>query len=128
MRSFLNRIRYSLAGMMRGRYGSDKLNMAILLVSVVFSLVYMFTRIMIFNVISVALLVLDILRMFSKNIPKRYEENRKFEQLLNRLKTLKTHHIYKCSSCGQKIRVPRLGGKRVEIRCPKCGQTFVKKV
>jgi len=128
MRNFLSRFRQSAMSFMQGRYGADKLNMALLGASVLFSLLYMLTKFLPLNIVSMLFLAADIFRMFSKNISKRYEENQKFEKLLGRLKTLKTHHIYKCPSCSQKIRVPRLHGKKVEIRCPKCGQTFVKKV
>ncbi|MDD6351901.1 MAG: hypothetical protein PUG16_05845 [Lachnospiraceae bacterium] len=34
--------------------------------------------------------------------------------------------IYACPTCGQKVRVPR-GKGRIEIRCPKCQTTFIKR-
>ena len=40
---------------------------------------------------------------------------------------LKTRAASKCPQCGQKIRIPRGCGK-VEIHCPKCSASFIKKV
>ena len=128
MRALLDRFKQSTIRFMQGRYGADKLNMALLSGSLLFEILYMFLRLQILNIVSLVLIALVIFRMFSKNIEKRYAEGQKFERFLKRLKTLKTHHIYKCPSCKQKIRVPRLHGKRVEIRCPKCGETFIKRV
>ena len=76
-------------------------------------------------------------RMFSKNISKRYAENQKYlaktyklrtyiQQQKNSLAQRKAYHIYKCPGCKQKIRIPKGKGK-IEIRCPKCGTTFIKK-
>ena len=68
---------------------------------------------------------------------KRYAENQKYLQVTskfrlrfnkekNLMKQRKTHHIYSCPGCGQKIRIPRGKGK-IEIECPKCHTKFVKR-
>ena len=117
---------------MQGRYGTDKLNLAMLITAIVFDVVNMFLQPMwlraVFGSLSSLLLILAIFRTFSRNIPARQKELKVFDTLINRLKTLRTHHIYRCPGCKQKIRVPRKHGVKVEIRCPKCGQTFVKKI
>ena len=76
-------------------------------------------------------------RILSKNIRKRYEENQKYLQMTekirmrfqrekNLMQQRKTHHIYTCPSCGQKIRIPKGKGK-IEIDCPKCHTKFIKR-
>ena len=75
--------------------------------------------------------------MFSRNISKRYQENQAFLRMSFRVREplkkwqfrfreSRQYHIYKCPSCGQKIRIPR-GRGRVSIHCPKCGTDFIKK-
>ena len=76
-------------------------------------------------------------RIFSRNIQQRYAENQKYLQMTskfrfrfnkekNLMKQRKTHHIYSCPGCGQKVRIPRGKGK-IEIECPKCHTKFVKR-
>ena len=35
-------------------------------------------------------------------------------------------HFYKCPGCGQRIRIPKGHGK-IQIRCPKCNATFIRR-
>ena len=42
------------------------------------------------------------------------------------LKARRQYKYFKCKECGQQLRVPRKKGK-IEITCPKCRHTFIKK-
>lgn len=121
---------------MQGRYGADNLCRFLSGVCMVFLVISLFSRHQIWFLLALAALIYNYFRMFSRNIGKRYAENQKylamtaairknFAKKKNEMAQRKTHHIYKCPGCGQKIRVPK-GRGRIEIRCPKCSQTFVK--
>ena len=121
---------------MIGRYGADQFSQFLS----VFSLVLMILSIIIRNnipfILALLMLVYCYFRIFSKSHGKRYHENEiymkyknrvtgYFKSIKSRAADRKTHHIYKCSSCSQKIRVPK-GKGRIEITCPKCGGKFIK--
>ena len=119
------------------RYGMDSLGRCLIITALVMILLSNFTRSRFLSLLSWALIIFAYYRMFSKNIYKRSAENQKylnktyklrcwFGRQKNMLAQRKTHHIYKCPTCKQKIRVPRGKGK-IEIRCPKCSTTFIKK-
>lgn len=121
---------------MQGRYGSDQLNRFLMILVIICFAVSLF-GVRPFYLLGIVLLIYAYFRMLSRNIYKRSAENsaylryeykvkQKFAKLKRDIKQRKTHHIYKCPSCKQKIRIPRGKGK-IEIRCPKCGQTFIKK-
>lgn len=121
---------------MQGRYGNDQLNRTLMFLSIALLIISMFAG-NIFYLLAVILMVYAYYRMFSRQTYKRAGENQKYLQLewkvknffgkkKNEFKQLKTHHIYKCPNCKQKIRVPRGKGK-IAIRCRKCGTEFVKK-
>ena len=122
---------------MYGRYGVDALGK--FLIALVFIAIIL-ANIMdsgILSLLSWVLLIYAYFRMFSKNIYKRSAENQTFLtktakirgwffKQKNLMSQRKTHCIFKCPTCRQKIRVPK-GKGRIEIRCPKCNTKFIKK-
>lgn len=122
---------------MVGRYGADDLGRFTIGLTAVFLVLKLFFRYSVFSLCAVLLLVFCYYRMFSRNIAKRSAENGKylfyrqkylgiFVKKKNQLLDRKTHHIYQCPQCRQKIRIPK-GKGMIEIRCPKCSTIFKKK-
>lgn len=124
---------------MQGRYGVDQLSrflMGVALVSIILSIFIRGGLGTLLNTIGLLAIVYLYFRIFSRNIQKRYAENQKYLSMTARLRTRlnkeksmmtqrKTHHIYTCPGCGQKIRIPK-GKGRIEIDCPKCHTKFIK--
>ena len=121
---------------MQGRYGVDEL--AIFLIGL--SVLGMFLSRLVNNYslyyMGLVLMIWSYFRVFSKNIYKCTSQNQKylklkakatkpFEKQINLFKQRKTHHIYSCPNCKQKIRIPKGRGK-VEVTCPKCHKKFSK--
>ncbi|MFR6156151.1 MAG: hypothetical protein ACLUI7_02575 [Coprococcus sp.] len=122
---------------MAGRYGNDQLNQFIFIVAIISMVLEIITRQSLFYTLTLVLLILAYVRVFSRNINKRYEENMKFLQkkdaILNKFRRPKYYaaqrrnfHIYTCPQCKQKIRIPKGKGK-ISITCPKCRTSFIKK-
>ena len=128
---------------MQGRYGVDELSRFTMGVSLALIILTMFVNIVnrsvgsVLDFLGIAAIVYAYFRIFSRNIQQRYAENQKYLQMTSKLrlrfnkeknlmKQRKTHHIYACPGCGQKIRIPRGKGK-IEIECPKCHTKFVKR-
>ena len=114
---------------MQGRYGTDKLNNMILIVGLAFCLVSMFLPsgwpVLMMTGLSYVCCILVIYRSFSRNTYKRYQENRRYLSLMERLKD-REHRYFTCPKCRQSVRVPKGTGK-ISITCPKCREKFVKK-
>ena len=114
---------------MTGRYGTDKLNMYILGAGVIVCLLTMFIPSALVDLaltaISYALMIWAIIRTFSRNTYKRYQENRRFLLLVDRIKD-RNNRYYTCPKCRQTVRVPKGKGK-IAITCPKCREKFIKK-
>lgn len=116
---------------MQGRYGVDDLSRFTMGVALVLIILAMFANIFsrtvgsTLDILGVAAIVYAYIRIFSRNIQQRYAENQKFLQMTSKfcfrfnkekdmMKQRKTHHIYSCPGCGQKIRIPKGKGK-IEI-------------
>ena len=128
-RQFTAKMRAGLMRFMAGRYGTDKLNTAILTAGVVVCVISLFVKgaaaNLLFICLSYGLMIWAIFRSLSRNTYKRYRENRKYLMLLERIKD-KDHKYFDCPRCRQPVRVPKGKGK-IAITCPKCREKFIKK-
>lgn len=126
---------------MQGRYGVDSFSRFLLAVGLAAVLLSSFFRGRYVGTVCYLLgwiaIIYCYFRMFSRNVTKRYAENQTYLTKIYKIRTFFTrqknlwkqrriYHIYKCPNCRQKIRIPRGKGK-IEIRCPKCSTTFIKK-
>ena len=133
----MNRFKQSFSRFMYGRYGMDQLSRCLSYVVLVLIILTFFLRSNVIYTVALLGIVYIYFRMFSRNISRRSAENQKymkiyykfmskFNKVRARIKDSKTHRIFKCPSCGQKIRVPK-GKGRISIKCPKCRIEFIKK-
>jgi predicted RNA-binding Zn-ribbon protein involved in translation (DUF1610 family) len=122
---------------MRGRYGVDQLSNLMVTIGVILILASILTGYSILNTAGLIVIGLSYFRIFSRDINRRYMENQKFLKsyqpiknklfkLKNRTKNSKDYKYFKCPNCGQELRVPRKKG-RVNIKCPKCKTSFVRR-
>ena len=132
-----------LARFMQGRYGNDKLNNFLMKTFLVEFILYFLLRGVsrglstLMYYLGFATIIYVYYRLLSRNIYKRASENQAFlnktaniRNKINSQKSIikqrKTHRIYKCPTCKQKVRVPKGKGK-ISIHCPKCDTYFIKR-
>ena len=133
----MNKLRNALSRFMYGRNGVDALCWALfgleLLLSVIGSLVRVQAVSAVLYFVTMALMFVILLRMFSRNLAARRAENARFlawaGPVLNDIRGARARradaaHKYTRCSCGAWCRVPRGVGK-VELTCPKCGRRRV---
>ena len=133
-RGMLQRLSASFRRLMYGRYGVDQLNIFLLIVSVALHLVAMIlSRLgavcailgMLVSLIAYAILIWYLFRFFSRNLEKRFAENRRYLTWKSRV-TDRSNRYFRCPNCKQTVRVPRGRGK-ICIKCPKCSEKFIRK-
>ena len=136
----MRNLMYKFSIFMQGRYGSDKLNLSLLVSALILNIIFRFfpRPLNLLIIIPWILLGIAIFRTLSKNIYKRSEENRKFLPIYNKItgwfkltykkfRDGRTHRYYKCPACKSSLRVKYVKGKHT-IRCPKCRHQFQKKI
>lgn len=129
---------------MYGRYGNDQLNQFLSIIALVVLVVNLFVRIPFLWLGALALLIWTYFRMLSRNTSRRYAENERFLGFISRFRRgggyggrtaadrrarreeRKYYCYFMCPHCNQKVRVPRGKGK-IEITCPKCRTSFIKR-
>ncbi len=130
---FFKKMGNGLRNFMMGRYGLDGLGKFIMILGLIFLLVSGFipneyVRRSLF-VVSVGLIVLEYMRIFSVNREKRVRENYRYYAFLNSVKAIfgagpdGGYKFFKCPGCKKQVRVPKNHGK-IEITCRNCGTKF----
>ncbi|MBP3199796.1 MAG: hypothetical protein J6N21_22760 [Butyrivibrio sp.] len=137
LKQFGYQMQSRLAQFLYGRNGFDNLARACNAVAILLLVINIFAQNAVLYFLWMVFFAYSVFRVYSRNIPKRYAENQKFLAMMDvpqkRIRLLKLQwrdrsvsRYYICKSCHQQIRVPK-GKGRIEIRCPKCGERFIKK-
>ncbi len=133
---------------MYGRYGNDQFNQFLSVIALAVLVVNLFVKIPFLWMGALALLIWTYFRMLSRNTSRRYAENERFLSFISRFRRggstggyaggrsaaerraereqRKIYRYFVCPHCSQKVRVPRGKGK-IEITCPKCRTSFIKR-
>lgn len=135
---FLNELRLKYSKLMYDRHGIDSLSKDMIFIWLVISLLNTLFRSRIAALVALLLLLIAILRMFSRETYKRSKENLKYLNIkrktvdfskiqLRKIKEFKTHRYCKCKNCSSYLRVKRKKGTHT-VCCPKCGKEFKVKI
>ena len=125
---------------MIGRNGNDQLNLFLLISALVLLLAGTFFGGLfraVFRTLAIVVIVLVYIRMFSKDVYKRQEENTRYlnarYRLFAKLKAVKERWVqrkdykfFHCPSCHAVLRVPK-GRCKIKNMCRKCGNSFIGK-
>ncbi len=137
MKDFLYRLQMKIDRFMYGRNGQDELSNTCYIAGLIILIISLLTRQYFLYYPAFIFWGYSIFRVLSKNTIKRQGENiwfiRKTDKIRKwwrfqkkRWNDRNVSKYYKCKSCKQIIRVPKGRGK-IEITCPRCGNTFIKR-
>ena len=134
---FFDKFRAAVSRFMSGRYGSDQLNLTMVIGALIVTTIGSLSGVYFLTLAADALLLRAIFRMFSKDRYRRAHENQVYlektqkvrraaTEWVNRVKNSRKYHYYTCPKCKQRLRVPR-GVGNITITCKQCGTKFDKK-
>ena len=134
---FWDRLKIYLQQFMQGRYGPDQTTRITMWLGIGLYLLGLFLRLPIFTFLAFALYIWTIWRMFSRHRVKRAQENQKFMQLWQGLRTKfgqyrlrfqnrREFKYFHCPNCKTVLRMKRGSGAKT-ITCPKCMHKFEQK-
>ncbi|MBR5561425.1 MAG: hypothetical protein IKU73_08440 [Clostridia bacterium] len=134
---FFDKMRAFFSRFMSGRYGADQLGNVMLWTGLILSIIGSVAKLSILTLLADVLLIVMLVRMFSKDRYKRQHENqlylektyklrKEMSEWLNRVKNSKKYRYFTCPQCKKRLRVPRGVGK-ITITCKGCGNKFDKK-
>ena len=134
---FFDKMRASFSRFMSGRYGVDQLGNVMLWTGLILSIIGSVAKLGILTIVADVLLVVMLVRMFSKDRYKRQHENQLYlektyklrkdvSEWMNRVKNSKKYRYFTCPQCKKRLRVPR-GVGNITITCKGCGNKFDKK-
>ncbi len=119
--------------MARQMYGRDDLGRFLFVVAIVCIVANLFVKHVAFLIVANVCMILDLLRIFSKNYVKRRIENERYLKIYRkvtrwfkvRFKNVKDkqHKTLLCPTCVQMVRIPKGKGKIV-VTCPNCKSKF----
>ena len=133
---FFQRLRSGLSRFMYGRNGADQLGLCMIWGAVLLDLAGLVAKKSavlygLFSLLSTALILWAIFRIFSRNLEKRRAENAAFLRKIwwpvkrklqsgRQQRADKEHKYFTCPNCKTVCRVP-VGKGKIVITCPKCG-------
>ena len=130
----MGKFRDGMERFMRGRYGTDQLNNALIALGFILMFIGLIVRSGILSLVTWVILVLVIYRSLSRNGHKRSLENDRFMKIwtkiavklsltFRRIKEIRTARFRRCPHCGAVLRLPRRVGKHTAV-CPRCKKEF----
>lgn len=129
-------IRNALQRFMYGRYGTDELNIFLLVTYLVLLFLSALPGLDLLETVAFVLVAWTLFRTLSRNYARRRAENAKFLKVAGPVirwyrmrRTMmrdKEHRYFKCPNCGQQLRVPK-GKGTITVTCRSCGVSFREK-
>lgn len=125
----MSNMKERMAQFMQGRHGVDALSNFLVILGVILMFVSFIPNLAFLQWISIVLLLIAIVRAYSKNTAARERENaafvRIFEKPMSAISLAKTKRehpdtdYFRCKGCGQILSVPK-GKGTMRVVCPKC--------